>query len=169
MYQPGRWACPNRHGRAHHGGPEFEPAEEDDSDEVSSDGEEMHEQQLLDEDDADSQDTLPEVPTPRLQTTSRKRTLSIDDESVDTGPAASHLEHKAKRRCLEGTEDLQHLLRNLRDVNTQLEAGKAEMRDLDSQIVFQQTKVTELKSFVDEEVLGEARFNADVRGNYNGR
>ena len=129
----------------------------------------MHEEQLLDEDDADSQDTLPEVPTPRLQTTSRKRTLSIDDESANTRPAASHPEYRTKRRCLEDTEDLQHLLHNLRDVNAQLEAVKAEMRDLESQMESQRTKVTTLKSFIDEEVLGEAQVNADVRGNYNPR
>jgi hypothetical protein len=41
-YQPGRWACSDRRGWAHHGGPEFEP-EEEESDEPSSDQEDMEE------------------------------------------------------------------------------------------------------------------------------
>lgn len=121
LHQPGRWACQDPRGWAHHGRPEFEPAEGEVSDEVCSGVEQLDDERMFDEDNSSSSNTLPANPMPQRQTGSRESTLSIAD---DSRPSASHLDHKAKRRYLEAIEHHQRLLRSLKNVSAQLEAVK---------------------------------------------
>lgn len=103
-YEPGRWACPERHGWEHPYGPDHEGEEDSDddcSDEEDSDNTDTESLVVHypSSEDANFQDSLTEVQTSQSPTMVQ-RTVCKDGEFVDTNPLAAYDETSTKRRRL---------------------------------------------------------------------